>query len=246
MLFKDRAIINLDVTDSTNQYASHLLRSAAPPDGTVITAQVQHQGRGQRGTDWESNPGENLLCSIIVYPIELNSYNHFYLSKVIAIALQELLEENLDREVLLKWPNDLIVAHKKIAGVLIETTWNHQRLHSAVIGIGLNLNQLNFNTAKATSTRLISGNYWEPQDCLKALLIKFEKYYFKLVSGQYNEITKQYRDHLYRLGQPMKFEYNGKAIDAMITGVDEDGKLRLHCGNGESLSCGLKEIKMVY
>jgi BirA family transcriptional regulator, biotin operon repressor / biotin---[acetyl-CoA-carboxylase] ligase len=246
MLFKERAIINLDITDSTNQYANHLLRTSPPPDGTVITAQSQHQGRGQRGTAWESRTGENLLCSMIVYPNFLTSKNHFFLSKIVALALQELLEEKLDREVLLKWPNDIIVAHKKIAGILIESSWNDQRLQSAVIGVGINLNQMEFDAPKATSTALISGDQWNEQECLQMLLVKFEKFYFKLATGHFAEISKLYRDHLYRLGQPMKFEYQGKEIEAMITGVDDDGRLQLHCGNGESLSCGLKEIKMWY
>lgn len=245
MLFKDRAIINLDVTDSTNQYAAHLLRTSPPPDGTVITAQMQQQGRGQRGTVWESNPGENLLCSFIVYPTFLGASNQFYLSKVVALALQELCEEIMEREVLLKWPNDIIVAHKKLGGILIEGAWNDQRMQSAVIGIGLNLNQIEFETARATSLRLMTNRVWDVQECLKILIEKFERYYFKLASGQLAEISKLYRDHLYRLGQPMKFEYQGELIDAMITGVDEDGKLRLHCGDGRSLSCGLKEIKML-
>ncbi len=246
MLFKNRAIINLDVTDSTNQYAAHLLRNAPPPDGTVITAQSQHQGRGQRGTAWESQPGENLLCSFIVYPNFLGAANQFYLSKVVALALQELCEDFIEREVLLKWPNDIIVANKKIGGVLIEAAWNDQRMQSAIIGIGLNLNQLQFESPRATSIRLMTNKIWDAQDCLIALINKFERYYFKLAAGQFTEISKLYRDHLYRLGQPMKFDYHGEIIDAMITGVDEDGKLRLHCGDGRSLSCGLKEVKMLY
>ncbi|MEN9638604.1 MAG: hypothetical protein RLZZ262_472 [Bacteroidota bacterium] len=245
MLFKDRAIINLDVTDSTNQYAANLLRTSPPPDGTVITAQAQHQGRGQRGTFWESKPGENLLCSFVVYPTFLSSSNQFYLSKLVALALHEMCEEAMQREVLLKWPNDVIVAHKKVGGILIEASWSDQRMQSAVIGIGLNLNQIEFETAKATSIRLMTNKIWDAQECLKVLIEKFERYYFKLASGQFAEISKLYRDHLYRLGQPVKFQYNGAIIDAMITGVDEDGKLRLHCGDGRSLSCGLKEIKML-
>lgn len=246
MLFKERAIIHLDQTDSTNQYAWELLRQAPPPDGTVIVAQSQAQGRGQRGAEWESQPGANLLCSLVVYPHFLTAKNHFYLSKVVALAIQELLEEYLDKEVLLKWPNDIIVTHKKIAGILIEAAWNEQRMQQAVIGIGINLNQMEFNYAKATSTRLQSGKVWDAQDCLQSLLQKFEKYYFKLASGQLTELSKSYREHLYRLGQPTKFEYLGRQIEAMITGVDEDGKLRLHCADGQSLSCDLKEIKMWY
>ena len=93
MLFHKRAIIRLESVDSTNNYAANLVRLSLPPEGTVITAQEQTTGRGQRGTVWESSSGENLLCSIILYPTYLNHNNHFYLIKAVALALRDLAEE---------------------------------------------------------------------------------------------------------------------------------------------------------
>ncbi len=245
MLFRDRAIIRLESVDSTNNYAANLVRLSSPPEGTVITAQEQLSGKGQRGSVWESALGENLLCSIVLYPSYLNSSNHFYLIKVVALALRELVEEHTEQDVYIKWPNDIMVKNKKIAGILMEAVWSDQRMQSAVIGIGLNVNQTSFETSRATSLKLLARKSGDVDDCLKGLLTYLEKYLLKLQSGQFTDIARLYRENLFRLGQVSRFIFNGNELDAMITGVDEEGRLRLYTDKGVSLSCGIKEIQFV-
>ncbi|MFM9985621.1 MAG: biotin--[acetyl-CoA-carboxylase] ligase [Flavobacteriales bacterium] len=245
MLFRDRAVIRLETIDSTNNYAANLIKLSTPPDGTVITAQEQTNGRGQRGSFWESDPGENLLCSIVYYPQFLNSSNHFYLMKAAALAVRELVEDLTQRDTFIKWPNDIMVQNKKIAGMLVEAAWNDQKMQSAVVGIGLNLNQENFESLHATSARLLTGSRVDVDDCLVQLLQLTDKYMMRLQSGGYSEISKQYRENLFRLGQVAHFIYQDRPLNAMITGVDEEGRLRLYTEQGEILNCGLKEIKFV-
>jgi BirA family biotin operon repressor/biotin-[acetyl-CoA-carboxylase] ligase len=245
MLFHNRAIIRLESVDSTNNYAANLVRLSLPPEGTVITAQEQTAGKGQRGSSWESALGENLLCSIILYPNFLNSNNHFYLIKAVALALRDLAEEQTEQEVYIKWPNDIMVNNKKIAGILMEAVWSDQKIQSAVVGIGFNVNQTQFEYNKATSIKLCTKRNADVEQCLEAYLVILEKYLLKLMSGQYSEISRLYRESLYRLGQVCNFLYQGKSINAMITGVDENGQLRLYTEGGEGLSCGIKEIQFV-
>ncbi len=245
MLFHKRAIIRLESVDSTNNYAANLVRLSLPPEGTVITAQEQTTGRGQRGTVWESSSGENLLCSIILYPTYLNHNNHFYLIKAVALALRDLAEEQTEQEVYIKWPNDIIVDNKKIAGILMEATWSEQTMQSAIIGVGFNINQTQFENNKATSIKLCTKHNADVEQCLEAYLVILEKYLLKLMSGQYSEISRMYRESLFRLGQVSRFLYKGTLINAMITGVDENGQLRLYTEAGEGLSCGLKEIQFI-
>jgi BirA family biotin operon repressor/biotin-[acetyl-CoA-carboxylase] ligase len=245
MLFRDRAVIRLETIDSTNNYAANLIKLSSPPDGTVITAQEQTNGRGQRGSYWESDPGENLLCSIVYYPQFLNSSNHFYLMKAVALAVRELVEDLTKRDTYIKWPNDIMVQNKKIAGMLVEASWNDQKIQSAVVGIGLNLNQANFEAPHATSSRILNGLRADVEDCLVQLLHLTDKYMMRLQSGNYSEISKQYRENLFRLGQVSQFIYEDRPLSAMITGVDEEGRLRLYTDQGENLTCGLKEIKFV-
>jgi BirA family transcriptional regulator, biotin operon repressor / biotin---[acetyl-CoA-carboxylase] ligase len=246
MLFKDGAVIQLDSVDSTSNYAANLLKLSTPPEGTVITAQFQTSGRGQRGAIWESKSGDNLLCSTILYPNQLNASNQFYLNIAISLALRELVEDKLGKETFIKWPNDIIVNQKKIAGILIEANWNEHRLTSAIIGLGLNLNQSQFGYSKATSARAVLGVYQPIDKWLEAWLIHLEKYYFKLRSIKTDDLHEMYESHLFGLGKQEKFIYESQEIEAEITGVNKSGKLCLVKTDGQVLTCDLKEISMVY
>lgn len=245
MLFKDRAIIRLDTVDSSNNYAANLVKLSSPPEGTVITAQEQTEGKGQRNAYWESNHSENLLCSIILYPHFLLPENQFFLSQIISIAVQETIENQLDQSVYIKWPNDVIAKGKKIAGILIQANWMEGRMSSAIVGIGINLNQQSFTQPKAISVKNILSKDWNVDDCLMAVLARIEKYYLKLQSGNYIDISRTYKEKLYKLGQVARFIYQEEEIDAMITGVDQQGRLRLYTAKGDSLCCNLKEISMI-
>ena len=245
MLFHERAIIRLETIDSTNNYAANLVRLSQPPEGTVITAQEQSAGKGQRNSNWESHSGENLLCSVILYPKFLNASNQFCLSQAIALAVQEIIEKETTTETYIKWPNDIIVNDKKIAGILIENTWTNQRLGSSVIGIGINVNQTSFDTLKATSVRRITGKSFDIEACLLHLIQSLEKYYFKLQAGGTSEIVRHYLGHLYRINQVTDFLFENQQIRASIIGVDQSGRLKLRTESGPPLTCDLKEISMI-
>jgi BirA family biotin operon repressor/biotin-[acetyl-CoA-carboxylase] ligase len=246
MLFGNRAVISLESVDSTNNYAANLIKLSPPPEGTVITAQFQTEGRGQRYANWESREGENLLCSFILYPGFLKSDDTFFLSQVVALAIRDLIENHLKTDVFIKWPNDIIVKNKKIAGVLLETAWNEGRLTHAVIGIGINLNQKTFQQNKAISAIAITGKFWDRMQCLEALSAQLEKYYLKLKAGRYIEIGHEYREHLYMLEQKAKYISDETEFFAVCTGVDHNGKLRLTLENGTSKAFDLKEVGLLY
>jgi len=246
MLFKDRAIIRLEAADSTNNYAANIIRLSSPPEGTVITAQHQSGGKGQRGALWESDPGENLLCSLILYPNFLSAAHYFYLSQTISLALREIVENHTGQPVYVKWPNDIVLNNKKLAGILMEATWSGSKMQSAIAGMGINLNQISFQHPNAISIRQVTGQSWDVDDCLVALLSSIDKYYLKLQSGNFSEISRLYRQHLFRIGQVGRYIFRGAEIEATITGVDETGRLKLISGTGERITCDLKEIGMVW
>ncbi len=246
MLFKNGAVIQLDSVDSTNNYAANLLKLSTPPEGTVITAQFQTSGRGQRGANWESKSGDNLLCTTILYPTQLNAINQFYLNIAVSLALRELIEDKLCKETFIKWPNDILVNQKKIAGILIEANWNEHKLTSAIVGLGLNLNQVHFGNSKATSARTILGVYQPIDQWLEAWLVHLEKYYFKLRSHNTTELHKAYESHLFGYGKTERFIYASQEIEAKITGVYKTGKLILTKTDGQVITCDLKEISMIY
>jgi BirA family biotin operon repressor/biotin-[acetyl-CoA-carboxylase] ligase len=125
----------------------------AMPDvrnGCVVVADFQTQGRGQQGTTWESEQGKNLLLSILIEPTNLPVANLFDLSRATALAIAHFLrDKKIDAKI--KWANDIFVEDKKIAGILIEPTIRDVSVRQAIVGIGLNVNQLSFNLPRATS-----------------------------------------------------------------------------------------------
>ena len=140
----ENQIIKLSTVDSTNNYTAKLITQTKIPFGTVIMADFQSKGKGQRNQSWVSEKYKNLLVSIFVNSSFLNTKSIFYLSKITALALREFIYDTLQMETLIKWPNDIIIGDKKIAGILIENQWKNNYIKSSIIGLGININQVVF------------------------------------------------------------------------------------------------------
>ncbi|HEY8363943.1 MAG TPA: biotin--[acetyl-CoA-carboxylase] ligase [Haloplasmataceae bacterium] len=141
-------LMEFDIIDSTNEYLKQNYQKL--PNFTIVKANYQTQGRGQFGRVWESNYKENLLFSILIkkdLPFLTNDINPIVVSSI----FNTLDEYEIDCRY--KFPNDILVGDKKIAGILIETKYDNQDLEYMVIGIGLNLNQDVFESTQAISLR---------------------------------------------------------------------------------------------
>ncbi|MFZ4785233.1 MAG: biotin--[acetyl-CoA-carboxylase] ligase [Flavobacteriales bacterium] len=246
MPFRDRAIIELDSVDSTNNYAANLIKLSSTPDGTVITAQEQTQGRGQRGTQWMAKKGDNLLFSIIVFPQFISPDEMFLLSQITALAVHDTVEEICQTDVAIKWPNDIIVEDKKICGILIENNWSDFKVQSSIIGVGLNVNQNHFPYPKATSIKQLVNQYLPTSTVLKVLLLHFDKWYELLKSGKKTFVRQRYQSYLYRLNQPCEFIYDNEKIKATIINVETGGLLVLQNNDKGIFKADLKQIVMLY
>lgn len=170
MYFAQGAHIKLDVVDSTNNYAASLLRMSTPPEGTVITALQQTEGRGQRGAQWDSQHQQNLLMSLISYPKILSSKNQFVLSQCFALGVADAIEEMAGIDTWVKWPNDIIAGDKKIAGILIECSWAENSIQNAIVGMGINVNQDTFEFENATSLSRLTRKSFDLEDVMKIVL----------------------------------------------------------------------------
>ena len=159
-LFIGSNIIFLPEVDSTNSYATELLKNVNIAEGTVIHTAHQTQGKGQRGNSWEAQIASNLTTSIVLKPSFLELKNQFFLYQITALACYDLMAELLNNsqyDIKIKWPNDILVNKKKIAGILIENVITHSTLNYSVIGIGINVNQLLFTDGiNATSLKKLS------------------------------------------------------------------------------------------
>jgi len=255
-LFTGKVYYRFDELPSTNDWAAELLAKSKPPEGTVIRADSQSAGRGQFGSRWESAAGKNLTLSVVLYPTWLEAPAQFYLSMAVALALRDAADlsapgtfsqsPNPSPQSLIKWPNDLYLGQRKVAGILIQNGLSGQFLQSSIVGIGLNVNQTEFDPAlpNPTSMALYFGRSFDRDKVAGSLFECLERRYLQLKSGQREALKAEYERSLYRLGERSHFvrATNGVEFDGIIRGVTEEGRLRVETGAGEA-NYDLKEIK---
>lgn len=232
---------NLVAQSDQGSSISEVLKGAAktkPPEGTVVRAANQTAGRGQLGSRWHSLPGENLLLSVILYPTWLEVQAQFYLSMAVALGLRDVVR-SLGHSSLgysIKWPNDLYVFDRKIAGILIQNNLSGAHLQSSIVGIGLNVNQLEFpaDLPNATSLALTLGQPLYLDQVSELLFECLERRYLQLKAGHRAEIKAEYEAQLWRRGLNSRFVRNadGVEIEGVILGVTERGLLRVGIGEG--------------
>jgi BirA family biotin operon repressor/biotin-[acetyl-CoA-carboxylase] ligase len=242
-------------------------------EGTVVIAKQQLQGRGQRGATWESEPNKNLTLSILLQPTFLRTEDQFQLNKAVSLGVAEFIsslahpngssvwlasplpeERGMRGEVTIKWPNDIYIGNKKIAGILIENSVSGNKLQQSIIGIGININQEKFSAElpNPTSLKLIRGKEFDLKECLEELCSCIERRYLQLrhpssflpsrEEAMQTAIDSDYLKNLYRFGEWANYKYKGDALKAKIIKVTKVGKLVLEIENGEKLECDFKEL----
>ena len=240
-VFLGKELIHLDRVDSTNTYLKELLNSdKRPNEGLLVFAEDQFAGKGQLGATWLSEPGENIAVSILFSPTFLEPKQIFYFNKAIALAVRDCVEYFMGKQpeqkikVSIKWPNDILVGDRKVAGVLIENIFRANTIENSIVGIGINVNQefIKEKTLFAISLKeLISANI-DISDTLLILCAKLEKYYFLLRGYNFKEIDGLYHKHLFGLGEDKNFIVNGTTFKGVIKGVGEDGLLDIEVDGG--------------
>ena len=138
------ALVILPVTASTNSWVA--ANSDTLAHGDIVMAVEQTAARGQRGNTWEATPGLNLTLSMLLRPEGVEAARQFDISRAVALGTAEMLQELLEQEVLIKWPNDIYVGDRKIAGILIENTLTGRLIDRSIAGIGVNINQEVFHS----------------------------------------------------------------------------------------------------
>jgi BirA family biotin operon repressor/biotin-[acetyl-CoA-carboxylase] ligase len=246
------AIIGSDIkrlkeVNSTNNYLMDWLSTEKPGEGIVVIAEYQSAGRGTDGSIWESKPGQNLTFSFVLYPSFLAPEAQFYLNKVISLGLTDLVKEVLpEREdIRIKWPNDIYIGNKKVAGTLIQNGVKGSKLDFSVIGIGLNVNQVSFQggAANPVSLQVLSHSVFDLEDLLRRTLTKLDFRYNQLIQGYQKEIDDDYLSRLYRFQQLAGYIFKGKSIQAKIMGINRYGQLILEIPGEKIIECDLKEVK---
>jgi BirA family transcriptional regulator, biotin operon repressor / biotin---[acetyl-CoA-carboxylase] ligase len=235
--------IRLEQTNSTNFYLQELVVAQRPPEGTMVVAKEQTQGRGQRDNKWESTGGENLTFSFVVYPGYLKADMQFMLSKFVALALLDTLTQYTDN-VKIKWPNDLLIGKKKIAGILIENKITGFSITTSVIGIGLNINQEAFpeHLPMASSLKNESGQLYNLETILQQLIENLNKRYQQLKQSRFDILDADYLKSLYQHNVFANYQDSSRIFSARIAAIDKDGRLCLVTENNEMLKFAFKEV----
>jgi BirA family biotin operon repressor/biotin-[acetyl-CoA-carboxylase] ligase len=225
-----------------------MLRQISLPDGTLFYSFEQKNGRGQRGNKWESEANKNVALSYILHPSFLSINKQFLLTKIVSLAVTDLMTEILKKEAIpaeirIKWPNDIYINTKKIAGILIENVLKEHTLQTTIIGIGINVNQTDFpSTLNACSLISICNKEFDLNMIIELLSQKIEAYYLKLKSASLEAINTNYLNQLYQLKEKKNYQIANEIIEGEIIGVSEVGKLQLQLNDLSIKELDLKEI----
>lgn len=240
-LFLGKNLVVLDECPSTNTLAAEMVQKGEAPDGTIVITRHQTAGRGQRGNTWVTEPNMNLTMSLVVQPSFLRASEQFRLNMVVSLAVRDTVSQSVDH-CKIKWPNDILIGHRKVCGILIENQLSGSSISRSVIGIGLNVNQLQFVNTAATSLRNETGTEQSLPDLFQRLASHLEKRYLTLKGRSRNDIKQEYESYLYGFGQMLNFVEGDITFSGVIKGVNDIGQLLIET-SGQSRAFDLKQIK---
>ena len=235
-------IIKLNDVASTNTYALSLKSEEIFKEGLVFVADYQYQGKGQRGSFWESEVGKNLIISVVIEP-NLPIGRKFDITKIVAVALTDLLLA-IGFKAQIKWPNDILIGHRKIAGILIDNIISRGVVTHSVIGIGLNVNQVVFNdySPKATSFRIEADKTFSLEIVRDRLLNNIQK---RIASYRLdNDLDGEYLSMLFQKDMVSKFESGSRRFIGVIRGVNDQGLIIIESEN-VARTFDLKQVRMI-
>ena len=239
-----KKIISLDSVDSTNNFAANLIKEGRAIHGQVILAEEQTNGRGQRGANWYSGGGLNLLMSVILLQDNMSAKDQFDLIIVSSLAVSDLLNDlNIPSKI--KWPNDIYVDDQKICGMLIENQVKNGTISSTVLGIGLNVNQIDFEGLEAISIRQVNGEFSSMKEIAESLCSRIENRIDEYSRLGIENLRKQYLSRLYQIDEWCLYQENSEPFEGKIIGIDAQGYLLIENRSGEATPYDLKEVKFL-
>lgn len=241
--FVGRTVHYYEEVASTNDVALELAARGGP-EGTVVVAENQTAGRGRFSRNWFSPPGKNLIVSLILRP-SFGPGRVSQLGIATAVSAAACLRGLFDLPALIKWPNDVYIGGKKAGGILTELSAEVDRIHYAVIGIGLNLNlereQIPVGLrSNCTSVRMETGTRCDRVAVAVRLFREIEQRYRRLLDEGFSPVIDEWMDFSLTLGKRIEAVSEGRKLTGYPTGLDEDGGLliRLDSGIRKKISSG--------
>jgi BirA family biotin operon repressor/biotin-[acetyl-CoA-carboxylase] ligase len=242
-VFGRRDIVYFKDTDSTNIRAEQLAAEGAP-EGTVVIAEKQTQGKGRRGRNWFSPPSEGIYFSIILRP-RISPHEAPKLTLMASVAVAETVLSLTQLRVNIKWPNDILINGKKLAGILTEISAEMDRIHYVVIGIGINVNTRTESFPpdirdRATSILLETGAVYQRVALLRVFLEWLEVYYDMFNVKGFQPIMNRWKQLSDMMGKQISVDLINHTFTGEVLDIDEDGFLLLrdHEGNLRKIISG--------
>ncbi len=239
-------IIRLKETASTNDALKESLVQQDMPEGIVIQAEEQTQGRGQQGNSWVAEPGQNLTFSLLLKPVHVAAAEMFLISQVVSIGIVAFLNE-LGAGFTIKWPNDIYHNDQKVCGILVENQLLGATLAHSIIGVGLNVNQEEWPAAlpNPLSLRQVFRRTFALSELLDGICESIMCWYTRIDAGEEQLIREAYAAYLYRKDGLYAFQADGNTFQARIVFVSPDGQLHLELENGEECAYYFKEVQFI-
>jgi len=221
-------IIVIEELTSTNDYLKELLSKVKPLEPyTVIMAKNQTAGKGQRGNVWKSEPNTNLTASFLLSPEKLEISNQFSLTVLASLAVYDILTTFCSKQISIKWPNDILIDNKKVAGILIENKIAGNYIKHSIIGIGINVYQKEFPSdisSKTTSLVLENENL---NITIIDLVKKIQKKIAEYCEENIEKLLVRYNRKLFRKDKVHSYLFEENMVDGRIIRVEKDGLLQI-------------------
>lgn len=227
--------------DSTNIYAMQQVHAHMAKDGQVYFALEQTAGRGQRGKQWLSAPGTNIMMSMVLHVNGLPHDRQFPFNMAMALACYDYYNSVAGEDVSVKWPNDIYWRDRKAGGILIENLVQSGQWTWSIVGIGLNINQTRFDpsiTRQPVSLKQITGKETDLMAALQDLVTKL-RYRWEAFRQNPSATMAAYEAVLYKNGQRVKLKKGNRIFEAVVRGVNAYGQLKVetpleeHFAHGE-------------
>ncbi len=234
------SLVILPCINSTNNYAMARVHARLTTHGTIYFALDQTEGKGQRGKQWKSEPGLNIMMSLVLEPHELRPSQTFLLNAAVSLACLDFFASYAGEPTSIKWPNDIYWDDRKAGGILIENLIHGPEWLYAVVGIGININQIHFPdpVPNAISLKQITGKDYDLNVLVAELTAFLEKRYSQLITNAGEAILEEYRSRLFRLNEPVRLKKDNIVFEAFVRSVSSQGKLIVERGFEQEFDFG--------
>ena len=210
-----------------------------------IYTHEQTEGKGLGNNRWLSQSGQNILISFLFQP-PITIQNQFYFNQYFAIAIRDFLSKFIENPII-KWPNDIYVGNKKIAGILIEHSIQGDTLKYSIAGVGININQTFFEPEipNPTSLSILTGKMFDISELIDQLVDSLNDQYQLIMNLNFKKLEEEYLTHLFQYQTTARYMIQEQEMIGSIVGLSPIGQLLIQSATGELYTCNYKEVKFL-